>query len=125
MGYDASQIQCLANGTTNGTFGTLTQACTGAVVAASAAGTYTITLDAGLPGEGRGVALFNRAGTDLACAHGDAGLRRAHRLGDLLEVEAVGPEARRLPACLCRVVSCRGGALSAQHVPVPAIYSAE
>jgi len=51
MGYDASQIQCLANGTTNGTFGALTQACTGAVVAASAAGTYTITLDAGLPGD--------------------------------------------------------------------------
>jgi hypothetical protein len=48
---DASQLQCLANGTTNGTFGALTQSGTGAIVAASAAGTYTITLDAGLLGD--------------------------------------------------------------------------
>jgi hypothetical protein len=48
---DISQLQVLANGTSNGTFGALVTTATGAVVAASAAGTYTITCDAGLIGD--------------------------------------------------------------------------
>lgn len=52
--YDASPLQILAQGTCNGAHAALVSTATGAVVASpgggGTAGTYTITLDAGLPG---------------------------------------------------------------------------
>lgn len=51
MPGDISQLQILAQGTCNGVSGALVTVATGAVVASSAAGTYTITCDAGLPGD--------------------------------------------------------------------------
>jgi hypothetical protein len=48
---DIAQLQVIANGTTNGVSGALVTVATGAVVASSAAGTYTITCDVGLPGD--------------------------------------------------------------------------
>lgn len=48
---DISVLQVIAQGTCNGVNGGLVTVATGAVVASSAAGTYTITCDAGLPGD--------------------------------------------------------------------------
>lgn len=47
----ASLLEVVAQGSTNGTFGALTQSGVGGIVAASAAGTYTITCDPGVSGD--------------------------------------------------------------------------
>lgn len=47
----AALLEVVAQGSSNGTFGALTQTGTGGIVAASAAGTYTITCDPGLLGD--------------------------------------------------------------------------
>lgn len=48
---DISQLQVLANGTCNGVHTALVTTATGAVVATTGAGLYTITVDAGLIGD--------------------------------------------------------------------------
>lgn len=51
----AALLEVIAQGSSNGTFGALTQTGTGGIVAASAAGTYTITCDGGLLGDNASV----------------------------------------------------------------------